>query len=158
MKGVGIRELIFGQIIAAVFTAFVIYVFPKIDLQIISQQLVLILAITVTAYFGLIKPEFIDTVFISFMIAATSIFFCNFVTQYSGSESIWKARDFLFLSAFLVAFVVFAIISYIRSNNGSLSVTATIASCFLQFWVTCAIIVKPDGVLKLVGDLFKQQA
>jgi hypothetical protein len=151
------RELIFGQIVAALFTAFVVYVFPKIELQFVSQQLVLVLAIALTAYFGLIKPEFIDTVFISFMIAATSIFFCSFVTQYTGSESIWKTRDFIFLSVFLIAFVVFAIISYIRSNNGNLSVMATITTCFFQFWITCAIIVKPDGVLKLISDFFNQQ-
>lgn len=156
-KSVGTRELIFGQAVAVLFTAFVIYVFPKINLQFISQQLVIITAIAATAYFGLIKPEISDTIFISFMVAATGIFFCNFVTQYTGAESIWKTRDFIFLSIFLMAFVAFAITSYVKSNRGNTSVTATIIACFLQFWIVCAIIVKPDGVLNLLKDLFTQQ-
>jgi hypothetical protein len=154
MKKVGIRELIVGQLAAAVFTAFIVYVFPKINLQFLSQQLVLISAIAVTAYFGLIKPEFSDTIFISFIVAATSIFFCNYITQYTGADSIWRTRDFIFLSVFLMVFVVFAITSYIKSNSSNASVTVTVITCFFQFWIICTIIVKPDGVLNLLKGIF----
>jgi hypothetical protein len=153
---VGIGELIVGQIAAALITASIIYIFPQIEFQYFSEHLVLITAIAVTAYFGLIKPEFSDTIFISFMVAATSIFFCDFVTQYNGEESIWRTRDFLFLSIFLIAFIAFAITSYKKSNSRNASFTTIIITCFIQFWINCAIIVKPDGVLALLQDLFRQ--
>jgi hypothetical protein len=149
-------ELIIGQIAAILITAFVIYIYPKIDMQYLSQNLVLIATIAVTAYFGFLKPGFSDTIFITFLISAASIFFCDFASQYDGVVPIWEARDFILLSTFLISITAISITSYTRANNRNVPMITTTFFCFLQFWIICAVIVKPDGIFNLFKVLFQE--
>ena len=149
-------ELIVGQIAAILVTAFVIYIYPKINMQYMSQHLVLIATIAVTAYFGFLKPEFIDTIFITFLVSAASIFFCDFASQYTGSVPIWEVRDFVILSVFLLSITAFAITTYTRSNNRKIPMLTTTFFCFLQFWIMCIVIVKPHGIYELLKGFFQE--
>jgi hypothetical protein len=149
-------ELIIGQIAAILITAFVIYIYPKINMQYLSQHLVLIATIAATAYFGFLKPAFSDTIFITFLVSAASIFFCDFASQYTGAEPIWEVRDFIILSIFLLSITAFAITSYTRANNRNIPMLTTTFFCFLLFWIICIVIVKPNGIYDLFKGLFQE--